>query len=58
MSFDQLFRWGLWPYPPGILDYLKYPVSLDGRRFREETGFEARVSLREIFETMRQEMDS
>jgi UDP-glucose 4-epimerase len=55
LTFDQLFRWGLWPYPPGMLDYLKYPVSLDGSRFVEATGFEPRVSLREIFETMRQE---
>jgi UDP-glucose 4-epimerase len=55
LTFDQLFRWGLWSYPPGILDYLKYPVLLDGRHFREATGFEPRVALREIFETMRQE---
>ncbi len=29
--FDRLFHWGVWPYPPGVLDSLKFPVSLSGQ---------------------------
>lgn len=47
------FKWGLWPYPPGTLDYLKYPISLSGRRFEEATEFKPQVSLRETFASMR-----
>ncbi|MDH4016159.1 MAG: NAD-dependent epimerase/dehydratase family protein, partial [Actinomycetota bacterium] len=47
------FNWGLWPYPPGMLDYLRYPISLSGERFREATEFTPQVSLREIFRSMR-----
>jgi UDP-glucose 4-epimerase len=30
---------GLPALPPGALSHLKYPIVVDGRRFREETGF-------------------
>lgn len=49
----RLFEWGLWSYPPGAIDYLRFPVCVSGRRFQEATGFQPKVSLREMFETMR-----
>ncbi len=52
-AYARGFKWGLWPYPPGMLDYLRYPISLSGERFREATEFKPRVSLREIFASMR-----
>jgi UDP-glucose 4-epimerase len=54
LAYGRLFDWGLWPYPPGMLDYLKYPISLAGERFQEATEFKPQVSLREIFASMRQ----
>ncbi len=52
-AYERGFKWGLWPYPPGMLDYLKFPISLSGERFREATEFKPSVSLREIFASMR-----
>jgi UDP-glucose 4-epimerase len=52
-TFGKLFEWGIGSYPVGMLDYLKYPVTLDGTLFREATGFRCRYGLREIFETFR-----
>ena len=51
--YNRGFRWGLWPYPAGVLDYLKYPISLSGERFQQATEFVPQVSLREIFASMR-----
>ena len=51
--FHRLFRLGLWPYPTGALDFLKFPVTLDGRRFVEETGFRPEYGLDEIFSSFR-----
>jgi UDP-glucose 4-epimerase len=51
--FDRLFRLGLSPYPGGLLDFLKYPVSLNGSRFVEATGFRCKYGLREIFASIR-----
>ncbi|MEN8181563.1 MAG: NAD-dependent epimerase/dehydratase family protein [Myxococcota bacterium] len=53
MLFDQMFRWGRWPYPAGVLDYLKYPVTLSGQRFIEATGFRPLFGLEEIFHSVR-----
>jgi len=50
--YDRLFRWGLTPYPPGALDYLKFPVTLSGRRFVEATAFEPLFGLEEIFQSV------
>jgi len=52
-AYARGFKWGLWPYPPGMLDYLKYPISVSGERFKNETEFQPQVSLREIFRSMR-----
>ncbi len=51
--FDRLFRWGLLPYPPGAIDYLKYPVTVSGERFADATGFRPLFSLEEIFQSVR-----
>jgi len=50
--FDRLFRWGLIPYPPGAIDYLKFPITLSGLRFVEATNFRPRFSLEEIFHSI------
>jgi UDP-glucose 4-epimerase len=52
--FGQMFEWGIWPYPPGALDYLKYPVTLSGKRFVEATNFRPQFSLHEIFHGVKQ----
>jgi UDP-glucose 4-epimerase len=51
--FDRLFRWGLLPYPPGAIDYLKYPVTVSGERFGDATGFRPLFGLEEIFQSVR-----
>ena len=51
--FKRLFRWGLIPFPPGAIDYLKYPVTLSGQRFVEATNFRCLFGLEEIFHSVR-----
>ncbi|MBW2230913.1 MAG: NAD-dependent epimerase/dehydratase family protein [Deltaproteobacteria bacterium] len=53
MICQRFFEWGVWSFPPGLVDYLRFPVSVSGKPFAEATGFEPRVSLREIFASMR-----
>jgi len=53
--FGALFRGSRAAYPPGLLDFLKYPVTLSGAAFKAATSFEPEYSLRDIFETMRRE---
>ena len=52
-AFARAFRWGLLPYPPGAIDYLKYPVTVSGERFIEATNFRPLFGLEEIFHSMR-----
>ncbi|MEE8580345.1 MAG: NAD-dependent epimerase/dehydratase family protein [Myxococcota bacterium] len=52
-AFDTAFRWGFGPYPSGMLDFLKYPVTLSGRRFVEATNFRCQLGLPEIFNSVR-----
>ena len=52
-AIQQLFRWGLYPFPPRAMDFAKYQCTLDGTRFREATGFTPRFSLRETFAAVR-----
>lgn len=49
----RLFRWGLVPYPPGAIDYLKFPITVSGERFRNATRFACRFGLEEIFSSVR-----
>jgi hypothetical protein len=51
--FERLFSLGLWPYPTGALDYLKYPVTLSGKRFVDATSFRPLFGLEEIFQSVR-----
>ena len=44
---------GLFPYPSGAIDYIKYPVTLSGERFVEATSFRPLFSLEEIFHSVR-----
>ena len=48
-TMRRLFGWKMVPWPEGALDFLKYPVTLSGRRFREATGFEPLFGLDETF---------
>ena len=51
--FSRLFQLGLIGYPPGAIDYLKYPITLSGERFVEATNFRPLFSLEEIFHSLR-----
>ena len=51
--FARGFRWGVIPYPPGAIDYLKYPLTVSGERFVEATNFRPLFSLEEIFQSLR-----
>lgn len=48
-AIGALFRWGLYPFPPGAIDFTKYPCTLDGSRFQKATGFTPRYGLEETF---------
>jgi UDP-glucose 4-epimerase len=52
-AFERMFQLGLWEFPPGALDYLKYPVTLSGKRFIEATNFRSLFGLEEIFHSVR-----
>jgi UDP-glucose 4-epimerase len=47
-----LFDFGLFPYPPGALDYLKFPITVSGERFIDATSFRPDYSLRETLESV------
>jgi UDP-glucose 4-epimerase len=52
LLFRRLFAWGVWPFPEGVIDYLKYPVTLSGKRFIEATKFRPLFGLEEIFHSL------
>jgi UDP-glucose 4-epimerase len=52
--FGRLFRLGLYPTPPGAMDFLKYPCTVDGSQFARVTGFAPVFSLEDIFSSVRQ----
>jgi len=51
--FARLFKLGLIPYPAGAIDYLKFPITLDGSRFVEATNFRPLFGLEECFHSIR-----
>jgi len=51
--FRRLFAMGLIGYPPGALDFLKYPITLSGKRFADATGFQPRFGLKETLQSVR-----
>lgn len=50
---ERMFRFGLYPFPPGALDYIKYTCTISGRRFVEETNFRPEYGLKETFRAAR-----
>jgi len=51
--FSRLFRLGLYHTPPGAMDFLKYPCTVDGSAFTRTTGFAPLFSLEDIFASVR-----
>jgi len=49
----RLFRWGLYPFPIGAIDFTKYQCTLNGERFSAATGFQPANSLEAIFASVR-----
>jgi UDP-glucose 4-epimerase len=46
-AVSRLFRWGLYPFPPGAIDFAKYQCTLDGALFQKVTGFTPEYTLEE-----------
>jgi UDP-glucose 4-epimerase len=53
----RLFDLGMYPFPPGAIDFIKYPCTVNDRRLRATTGFEPRWSLHDIFAQLRGERE-
>jgi UDP-glucose 4-epimerase len=51
--FGNLFRLGLYPFPSGTINFVKYPCTVDGSPFRNATGFTPLFTLRDIFSSVR-----
>ena len=51
--FGRLFRLGLYHTPPGAMDFLKYPCTIDGSLFARTTGFTPLFSLEDTFASVR-----
>jgi UDP-glucose 4-epimerase len=52
-AFKRLFAMGLIPYPPGALDFLKFPITLSGARFLDATNFRPMFGLEETLQSLR-----
>jgi len=52
-ALRRLFPWRAVPWPEGAIDFLKYPVTLSGKRFADQTGFEPLFGLRETLRGLR-----
>jgi len=48
----SLFRMGLVAYPPGAVDFLKYPITLSGERFASATGFQPHYGLKQTLQSV------
>ena len=44
---------GLFPFPPGAIDYIKYPCTISGKRFVDAADSRPIFGLRETFRTVR-----
>jgi UDP-glucose 4-epimerase len=51
--FGRLIRLGLFSTPLGAMAFLKYPCTVDGRRFERATGYRPHVSLEQGFAALR-----
>jgi UDP-glucose 4-epimerase len=52
-AFTRMFAMGLIPYPPGALDFLKFPITLSGERFIDATNFRPLFGLTEVLQSVR-----
>jgi UDP-glucose 4-epimerase len=52
-TIRRLFSLGLYPLPPAAVDFVKYPCTIDGRRFEAATGFKPLFNLQETFSSVR-----
>jgi UDP-glucose 4-epimerase len=50
---ERLFRLGVFPFPPGAIDYIKYQCTISGERFVHEAGFRPLFGLKETFRSIR-----
>lgn len=53
LFLERLFQWGLFPFPADAVDFIKFPCTIDGRRFREATGFQPTHGLTETLRGVR-----
>ncbi len=53
ISIDRLFRVGLYHLPGAAIDFVKYPCTIDGKRFQQATRFKPLFSLPETFSSVR-----
>ncbi len=51
--FGRLFRLGLYHTPPGAIDFIKYPCTVDGSTFARASGFSPLFSLEDVFASVR-----
>jgi UDP-glucose 4-epimerase len=51
-AIRALFSAGMVPWPEGAIDFLKFPVTLSGRRFVEATNFRSLFGLEETFQSL------
>jgi UDP-glucose 4-epimerase len=52
-ALDRLFRFGLFPVPADAVDFVKFPCTIDGRRFLGATDFKPLFSLEETLQSVR-----
>ncbi|MGH7896978.1 MAG: NAD-dependent epimerase/dehydratase family protein [Candidatus Binatia bacterium] len=52
--FGQLFQFGLFHTPAGAIDFIKYPCTVSGKRFVQETAFKPLFTLDETFASIRE----
>jgi UDP-glucose 4-epimerase len=52
-AIRRLFRYGLYPLPADAINFAKYPCTIDGKRFREATGFQPLFTLEETLRSVR-----
>jgi UDP-glucose 4-epimerase len=48
----RLFRFGLYPFPPGSIDFIKFTCTIDGSRFHDETDFRPELGLKETLRAL------
>ncbi len=56
-TLQRLFRLGLYPVPPGAIDFIKFPCTVSDEQFRATTGFQPQWTLRDIFTRFRHERE-